>query len=418
MHQLAFNYDHLYYNDDNPSNYKINGQGEANFVDIQKTTPITFNVYSLDYQGKFSKSIRAEVGFKTTSSNFQNNILVNNTVGDVAIPDNDLSNSTQMSEKIKAVYSSLQFHFGEKTSLTTGLRYENTENTLYRGEEANPTNRRYGNLFPSAALTYQINEAHRIKINYGKRINRPTFNHLAPFVIFLGPDALYSGNANLQPAFVNKYSVEWGWLGNYISFEYQNEKDAIAEFQPRLSANGQQYIFKAENLDLRNIVSASLGIPFQITQWWQAENNLTYLYETLETRFDEANFKRSKGNFRATTSQQFSLSENTKLEVSGYYQSPTLFGISTFGARGTFNIGVQHRFGKKHGALKLSFANVFASDNWKIRTNTTQPFISTLETYFPESRIVTLTYTKDFGGNKKRQKYKGNSADEEKRRVQ
>jgi hypothetical protein len=417
-HHLIFDYDHLYYHDDNPSNYQIPSQGQTNLVEIQKETPITFNVYNLDYQGVLSKSIRLEVGVKTNSSSFHNDIAVSSTVGNEVSRDEDLSSSTQMNESIWAMYSSFQFQLNEKTNLTTGLRYEHTDNTLKADEEGNPTHRRYGNLFPNLVLTYGINEVHRFQINYSRRINRPTFNHLAPYVLFLGPDALYSGNANLQPAFVNTYGMEWGWLGKQITLEYLTEKDAIIEFQPRLSTSGEQYVFKAENMDQRNMLSISLGIPVHITQWWQADNSFIFQYETLETQFQGTEFKRTKESFRATVSQQFSLGVGTTLELSGYYQSETLFGISTFGARGAFNLGFRQELKKNYGTLKLSFTNVFSSDNWRIKTSTAEPFVNTLETYFPESRIVALTYTKNFGGNKKERKYKGNSADEEKKRVQ
>jgi hypothetical protein len=216
----------------------------------------------------------------------------------------------------------------------------------------------------------------------------------------------------------NKIGAEWRWTGKYISLEYLIEKDAIVEFQPRLSTNGEQYIFKAENMDNRNMWSISMGVPFSITPWWQTKTSFIYQYETLQFNFQEVEFNRSKGSLRANSSQRFSLSANTKLELSGYYQSPTLFGISTFGARGSLNLGVQQQLKNNYGTVQLSFNNIFASDNWKIKTNTTQPIVETLETYFPESRILTFTYTKNFGGSTKTPKYKGNSANEEKQRVQ
>jgi len=417
-HKLTFDYDHLYYKDDNPSDYQIDSQGSTNFVEIKKETPITFNVFNLDYEGALSKTTQIEFGVKTTTSNFANDIEVSTVEVDEVVFDDELSNSTKMEEQIRAIYSSFQFQLSEKTNLTAGLRYEHTDNTLETEEEGNPLKRSYGALFPNLSLSHQINDAHRLRLNYGRRINRPTFNHLAPFVIFLGPDALYSGNANLQPAFVNIYGVEWGWSGKYIVLEYLTEKDAIVEFQPRLSTDGEQYIFKAENIDNRNILSISMGIPFRITPWWQTENNFTFQYETLEGQLQGARFKRNKGSFKMTASQQFVLTEKTTLELSGHYQSATLFGISSFGAKGALNFGVRHQFQKNHGTLQLSFSNVFASDNWKIKTKNAQPFVNTLETYLPESKILALTYTKNFGGKTKDRKYAGKSADEEKKRVE
>ncbi len=412
-HKLSLDYNYLYYHDNNPSSYVI----ESNFVEIKKKTPITFNVFSLDYNWTLSENVDLEFGAKNSTSQFKNTVEVSSDNGLQVIIDDELSSTTQMDEKVNAFYASFQFQFGEKTSLATGLRFEHTRNELIGEENEDIVQRTYGNLFPTLSITQKITDLHLLKLNYGKRINRPSFNNLAPFVLFLGPDALYSGNSNLQPALVHKIGLEWGWAAKYMALEYIIEKDAIIEFQPRLSENGQQYVFKAENMDKRNILSLSVRIPFGITPWWQSETNLNYQHETLQTQFQNSTFKRNKGTYKITSSQQFSISPNTRLELSGYYQSSSLFGISDFGARGSFNLGIQHKLRKNYGTLNLSFNNVFASDNWKIKTNHSNPVINTLETYFPESRIMTLTYTKGFGANKKKSKYDGTNASEEKKRI-
>lgn len=416
-HQLVFDYDHLYYKDNNPSSYQIDSSGGLSFVEIQKLTPITFDVFNIGYKGMLSKKVQTEFGAKTSFSDFENDITVSSFTGDEVLIDNDLSSTTKMEERIHAIYSSFQIQFGDKTGLRAGLRYEHTDNILIKNIGGNLIKRNYGNLFPNISFSHQINETQRLQINYGRRINRPTFNQLAPFVLFLGPDALYSGNTNLQPSFINKYGIEWGWAGKNFTLEYVKEKGAIIEFQPRLSENGEQYIFKAENMDYKNILSASIGIPLQIAPWWNTENNITFLSEKLRFNFNDIVYNRSKGSLRLNSSQQFSIGKTTKLELSGYYQSATLFGIGTFGSMGTLNLGIQQQLHKNHGTLQMSFNNILASENWKIKTNTSTPFVSTKETYFPESRIVTLTYTKNFGGNKKGRRFKGNSADDEKKRI-
>ena len=417
--RLLFDYDHLYYKDDNPSNYQITSQGEPIYVDTQKKTPITFNIFNLGYDTVLSETVDAMFGAKATYSHFTNVIVVSSLIDNEIIIDDQLSSATSMGEKIHAVFASFQFQFGEKTNLTTGIRFEHTNNLLETDEGVNSTTKRnYGNLFPSLAFTQKINDGHQIQVNYSRRINRPTFNQLAPFALFLGPNALYSGNSKLQPAFVNKYGMEWRWYGKSISFEYQTEEDAIVEFQPRISENGEQYIFKAENMDQRKILSGSLGLPLRIAPWWEVESNIIFLYETLRFSFQDVVYNRSQASLRVTGSHQFSFGENTKLEIGGYYQSQTLLGVSTFGGLGALNMGIRRQFRKNHGTLQLSFTNILASENWKIRTNTSEPFVRTFETYFPESRVVSLTYTKRFGGSREKGTYKGNSAEEEKKRIQ
>ncbi len=413
--KLTLGYSHLYYNYDNPSSYDT--RGRTDFAEVLKETPIAFNVFNLDYRWNLSESIKIEIGAKATSSDFTNTITVSSDGGSAIIIDEELSSRTQMKEQINALYASGSLQVNENTSLHAGIRYEHTNNKLDTESTGEPVQRVYGNFFSNVTVGYQINEEHRFQLNYGGRINRPTFDNLAPYVLFLGPEALYSGNASLQPSLAHKIGAEWKWLKRYVSIDYLVEESPIIEFQPRLSTNGEQYIFKAENMDNRDMLTISAGIPFQIKSWWKMENNMIFQYESIQFRFQEIDFDRSKASMRLTSSQQFSLGTKTKLELSGYYQSATLYGISTYKDRGSANIGLQQQLKGNHGKLKLSFRNIFSTDNWRTETNNNEPFINTLETYFPESRILTLTYSKNFGGSKKEQKFRNNTA-EEKQRVQ
>jgi len=417
-HKLTLDYDHLYYKDDNPSNYQFEEAGQFNYKAIEKETPISFNVFNLDYNGALSEKLSLETGIKSTSSNFQNHIDVTSIVGENIIRDEELSNSTAMDEKIWAAYTSVNFKLNDKTKFTSGLRFEHTNNTLVTEEGLKAVERNYWNLFPNLIFTHQLSDTKRFQLYYNKRINRPTFNQLAPYVLFLGPDALYSGNVNLQPAFVNKFGIEWAWSGSFLNLEYLTEKDAIVEFQPRLSSNGEQYVFKAENMDRRNIISLNTAIPLRLFSWWQNENNFNLQYTYLENQIQgEPMLKRDKLSFRVSMSHQFNLAEATTLEINGYYESATLFGVSTFGRKGAVNLGIKQKIGN-NADLKLSLSNLFASDNWNISTDRSRPFINSLETYFIESKIYSLTYTRNFGATKKRSKYISKSAEEEKKRVQ
>jgi hypothetical protein len=414
--QISANYDYLHYRDNNPSSYQYELNEGNVFTQIEKETPISFHVLNLDYTGKVFEKVRMEIGGKTTISRFSNDITVSNLVDADLVIDSNLSSTTQMEENIHALYTSFSFQISDRISLTTGLRYEHTSNRTQNQEQ--DYHNTYNSLFPNLILSQQINTAHRLQVTYGRRINRPTFNNLAPYVLFLGPDALYSGNPVLQPSFVNMVGAEWDWGAKHLSLEYLTEKNPIVEFQPRLSTDENQYIFKAENMDHRNVLSVTFRFPWQITSWWSMENTFIYQHENIGFPFQSFVFRREKDIYRIQGSQFITLDSKTKLELSGYYQSSTLFGISTFGARGVLNVGLQHTLNRNNGTLKLSFGNMLASDNWNIRTSTLDPFVNTKETYFPESRIVLLTYTKSLGSVTKKREPRDSPSKKERERVQ
>ena len=76
----------------------------------------------------------------------------------------------------------------------------------------NPRN--YSNLFPSAHLTYTVSADNSFQISYSRRVRRPTYNDLSPFVTLSDQRNFFSGNPNLNPEFTNSFD-----LGHLYDFD-------------------------------------------------------------------------------------------------------------------------------------------------------------------------------------------------------
>ena len=93
-----------------------------------------------------------------------------------------------------AEYSATLGKFGAKA----GLRYEHTwENVEFIVGPGSDFKKNYGNLVPSASLTYNISAGFNIGVNYGMRITRPGISYLNPYVDRSNPTVLSYGNPDL-----------------------------------------------------------------------------------------------------------------------------------------------------------------------------------------------------------------------------
>ena len=120
----------------------------------------------------------------------------------------------------------------EKTSIVAGLRYEYMNTVLDSETEKGIIDLNYGELFPTIYFSHKLNENNTLQLSYSRRINRPTFNELAPFVVFMTPEIFISGNENLLPAFSSVYTASYLYKSVILTLNYTDTKNDISRFQP------------------------------------------------------------------------------------------------------------------------------------------------------------------------------------------
>ena len=68
-------------------------------------------------------------------------------------------------------------------------------------------------IFPSAFLSYKLNEKNEMQLNYTRRMNRPSFFQLLPYTDYSDSLNLSRGNPDLKPEFTN--SIELSYLKTF-----------------------------------------------------------------------------------------------------------------------------------------------------------------------------------------------------------
>ena len=101
-------------------------------------------------------------------------------------------------QNILAAYAEWKGNFG-KWGTMMGTRYEQTwEKVKFEQGKGEDFNKQYGNLVPSASLSYNIAPGMNIGMNYQLRITRPGITYLNPYVDRSNPTAISYGNTDLD----------------------------------------------------------------------------------------------------------------------------------------------------------------------------------------------------------------------------
>jgi hypothetical protein len=422
---LSLDMDYLSYLDNNPTDYNNHYEdGEGNFLfenytRSTKMTPIAIKVGKIDYITPIGSKLKLETGVKGTISKFSNDVSVDySNDGEVWVPDPTLTAKYELDESIAAAYVSMEAPIDQKTTIKAGLRYEYTDSNLGSEEEQDIVDRQFGSFFPTLYISRKLNENSSLNIVYGKRITRPTFNDMAPFVIFLDPYTFFSGNPAVQPAISNNFELGYTYKSALLSLKYGIEDSTIANFQSEIIEGTNKQLLYTENLKQTKTFSLTLSFPLTPVSWWNMYLNLSGVLQEAQ-KYDEFGLQSyTAGNISAYTSQTFTLPKAFTLEVTGMYVSGGLFGIFALKPFGSVNVGLQKKLGENGGALRLVADNIFNTMNYRDELNLEeQQQYYSAELQFSQPTIK-LTYTRNFGNQKVTGvRKRATGAEEERKRV-
>ena len=116
-------------------------------------------------------------------------------------------------------------------------------------------------LFPSAFLTFKLSDKQDMQANYSRRINRPNFFQLLPFIDNTDPLNLSVGNPELNPEFTNSFEVNYSnaytkGANLLISAYYKHSDNLITNYIYR-GPNPDKTVNKADSVYFSTFVNAN-----------------------------------------------------------------------------------------------------------------------------------------------------------------
>lgn len=357
-------------------------------------------------------SYGAKVSFTKSKSNLQ---FYDNISG-TPILDLSQSNEFEYDENNQAVYVNGNKKINEKFTMQLGLRVENTQTDGFSANLNQRIKNNYFKLFPTFYLTYKKNENNSFNVNYGKRINRPRFDLLNPFRIYINSNSYSEGNPFLKPSYSDNFEISHSYKEVLRTSAYLNRiTDGYGVIFTSDPATNTQVVTR-ENY--YNGINYSVGESYsaEITKWWSTENTL-YLLGS-KTKFTSGiNATPTNGlQLDFSTSNTFSLSEATKLQVDYTYSSPVKGGLYTVGYMSGLNIAVKQDLFKKSMQIAFLANDIFNTNYLKDFTSVVNG-IKQVYSQNDSSRFVRLSLIYNFGNTKINVKQRNFGNEEEKRRL-
>jgi outer membrane receptor protein involved in Fe transport len=298
-----------------------------------------------------------------------------------------------------------------------GLRYEYTHSNLSSDSVKDIVDRQYGLFFPSLFLAHNFTANSALTFSISRRITRPSFNQLAPFIVFGDPYTIFAGNPAIQPGISYNYKVDYRLKTTLFTLQYSHEDSAIARFQSRVLPGTNIQLNISENLKSLDVLSFTAGTTLTVNNWWKMYINVAGLRTEVQSWNNGYLNTFLLYSATANTTQTYQLPKKHALEVSGTYTSGRLFGIFEVQPVGAVNVAFQKRFEKNNGKLNLGVDNIFNTLVYKYTASLPEQGQEFYRLWQWNQPTVKLSWSATFGNQKMNVEKKNPGNDDERKRV-
>jgi hypothetical protein len=367
-------------------------------------------VLQVDYTNPISETRKFEAGIKAfyKQSHSSNSTSNSRSTQDFYVPDTIMSNQYVIDDMVNAAYVNYNNKTIRDISFQAGLRFEQS---YYKG---NITDKKKSfsynypssaddilkSVFPGIYLSKKFSNNREWQLNFSRKIQRPNFFQLMPFVMFADKQNYRIGNPQLKPEFrniaelnFNKIFGKGSYLGSgYFRYEEQPITDVAYPSlgDPRVlvntSINGKNSIKYGMEHTLKYTFIKNLDATFN--------TNVFYIYIRGIVVETEPEVKAEGFAFNAKATLSYKLPKNITLQVNGNYESPRILLLGASIPLYSMDLSLNKMFGTKW-VLNATVSDVFNSRRMGAHYET--PYYIQDLSRRRESRYFRFTVTYIFG---------------------
>lgn len=344
-----------------------------------------------DYVQPLGKEGKFETGVRSSFRRMINDFVVSQQNGSGSwVPLPGLQDIFHYDENIHAAYGILA-NKSNKLSYQAGLRAEWTDvkTVLEKTAQQNPRN--YANLFPSAHVSLAMPRDNAVQVSYSRRVRRPFYNDLSPFMTYSDARNFFSGNPDLNPEF-----SDVGEIGHVKEFDkgslsssvyYRNTTGKIERIR-QVDSLGNS-ITLPQNLRSEHAWGMEFAASYKLAGWWKLDASANFFRADIDGSNLIKSYRTNTYSWFARQTSRFNLPKGVELQLRANYEAAQRTAQGR--RKGVFftDFSATKDLFKGKGTLNFSVLDVFNS-RW-MRTITNGPNFYTYGESQMRPRQINLT---------------------------
>ena len=379
----------------------------------------------LDYTHPLNEKVLAGIGaiFTSNDINSKSNIYLLDPYSGEYIFNTVISNHLNYHQKVYALYSEISFPVAKLFDAKIGGHYERTEIASYysNAQQQNITSG-YNTFVPAIYFLKKLSDKQTLKLSYSKRIERPDYGELNPFINTSDPKNITAGNPHLLPEIGNRFELSFNQnLGNAGSimatfFHRINHNDIqpFIVYYPTLQVGDtifrNVYVTTPQNIGTEKNTGLNLFGEINAGSKLTFRSNLIFFYRyTINTQ--DQGYNSHSFNYRFNLNGTYHFKNDFTAEFFGSFNSARHEAQGRYPSFTNYSIAVRKQFWSRNGSLALSLVNPF-NEYVKQTTELFGPNFAYTGTKKIPFRAISLNFTWKFGKLEfKKEKEDGNEPD-------
>lgn len=363
----------------------------------------TFNV---DYVNPLNEKTTLEAGAEARITKTDNDYITGNPFA--AIP---VSNYTYDTD-IYSAYVTFGQKF-KKFSYQLGARFESYKVVANLNHGLDKFNDDYITLYPSAYLTYNLNEKNTLQLSYSRRVDRPSLEQTKPIREFSTPLVTSLGNPELRPQFTNSVemnytkTLEKGSFTAGVFVRSINDQISRILYPDEADPSGEKQIMTFTNYDHNTAYGFEVSFNYKITKWWDIQPSIdfssinqqgvVFLFDPATNTSNPIERKITVSAFNGRMNSNFKVNKRLSFLAFGFYRGAVDGLQNNSHEMYKMDIGSRYTLLNSKMNISLRFNDVF--NTMKYAFDTMYPYPQAGQ-FTWESQTVYLGLTYNFGGAK------------------
>jgi len=390
--------------------YTINGSPKStDILDGDQDGKLTLQTGKIDYTHALPKGAKFEAGVKSSYVTADNDAKFFNVLPAETRVDSTKTNRFYYNEYNHAGYVNFSKEL-KKFSIQLGLRAEQTKVNTHQFQKDQKWDSSYLQLFPSAFFNYKLKEDKTLGISVSRRIDRPGYSQLNPFLFLIDATTYATGKPELLPQLTWSYELSYTVKNLSFSLAYSHTKDpqtiaiipileAIPGFKIAPGADSNITTQIPLNLASSDYFGLTATTPIKINKWWNMVNNVNIFYNHFNGNLARTPISNGSPSANIRTNNNFTFKKGWGAEFSANYNSAGRQGYMYSKDQWGIAIGGQKTLMQGKGTSRLNISDIFWTNLPRATVTYEGKYVENWHAY-RESRVANLSFIYRFGNNK------------------